>query len=130
MKRDSKSPRNQDLEILSAMLDGEASEKEVTKMLGRMEKEPELKAAWQELSILQGMVHHQPQAMTHVDLSEGLSHILRSAEVDVEPHTPTPVVSFPGKHHSESARGKSCDLAANEANEGRINKTTGKNGTK
>lgn len=79
----------EDLQQLSAMLDGEISNEMLDTMLARMAQEPALGAAWTRLSQVQAASHRHVQAGFDLDLSGRIAQKLRSSEQE---STPTPVI--------------------------------------
>lgn len=95
-----------DMEILSAMIDGEVSDIELDQMLSRMSNEPKLGQAWTRLSQLQAASHRHAQTGFDIDLSGEIADKLARFEME---QTPTPVISI------QSARDKSKISPANDS---------------
>jgi len=85
----------EDLQQLSAMLDGEVSNAELDTMLRRMEHQPELKKAFGQLSRVQAAAHRHAQAGFEIDLSDRIAQKLASPGADQnELKVATPVIPF------------------------------------
>jgi len=72
---------SQELETLSAMLDNEADELELRRILKRLEQDPELVEAWQRMSLVQAVLHDDNLRSRHVGrvdsrLSEAVSRAI------------------------------------------------------
>ncbi|HBF06795.1 MAG TPA: hypothetical protein DHW71_00805 [Gammaproteobacteria bacterium] len=94
----------EDLQLLSAMLDGEISDQELDHLLDRMAHEPALGQAWSRLSQIQAATHHQAQAGLDIDLSQGIAAKLAKEEIE---QTPTPVIPFPEKFAQQEQKSNS-----------------------
>ena len=94
----------EDLQLLSAMLDGEISDQELDHLLDRMAHEPALGQAWSRLSQIQAATHHQAQAGLDIDLSQGIAAKLAKEEFE---QTPTPVIPFPEKFAQQEQKSNS-----------------------
>jgi|GEM_PF-3830300 len=98
-----KSVHQADMQKISAMFDGELSDKEFNIMLKRMEYEPLLKKVWQDYTTLHSSIHHHDQSLLQTDLSHRLANLIGPNAQASHTHgldenqliTPTPVISFP-----------------------------------
>lgn len=88
----------EDLQQLSAMLDGEISDETLDTLLARMAQEPALGAAWTRLSQIQAASHRHVQAGFELDLSAKIAQKLRASEPET---VPTPVVQL---HKEKSSK--------------------------
>jgi len=91
--------------MLCAMLDGEATSKEIDRMLERLKRSSALRATWERLCQGQAIVHKHEQQALHIDLS---TQIAARISRDEQASIPTPIVRFP----SDSVR------AAGSTNQG------------
>lgn len=83
------SVNQEDLQQLSAMLDGEISDEQLDALLERMAQEPALGEAWTRLCQIQAASHRHVQSGFHGDLSGQIAEKLGSSTSE---STPTPVV--------------------------------------
>lgn len=66
-------------QALSALMDGEASELELQRILGRLD-EPEVRQTWQNLHLVRSAMHQEP--VMAVDVSAGVREALNSIAMD------------------------------------------------
>ena len=71
----------EDLQQLSAMLDGEISDESLDRMLERMANEPALRQAWTRFSQIQAAAHRHAQVSFDIDLSDSVAAKLSGAEL-------------------------------------------------
>lgn len=71
-------------QTLSALMDGEASELELQRILRQL-NEPEVRKAWQSLHQLRSAMHQEP--FVDVDVSAGVMAALADTEMDAAPGT-------------------------------------------
>lgn len=72
-------------ESLSALMDGEADELEVRRLLNQLEQDHELRATWHRYQLLGAVMRGEPVAT--VDLSQGIRQALDGEPMDDLPHS-------------------------------------------
>ena len=78
-------------ESLSALMDGEADELEIRRLLNQLEQDDELHAKWHRYQLLGAVMRGEP--VTTVDLSQGIRQALDGEPMDDLSQTAVPVVA-------------------------------------